>query len=65
MHRAERLGVMGSPVVELNLTVVVAMANGPQAVLAELDKLSGDPRPRGYCYRPAVRAHVLAAGRPA
>lgn len=35
------------------------MVNGPQAALAELDKLSGDPRLRDCCYLPAVRAHVL------
>lgn len=58
-----------NPVVELNRTVAVAMVNGPQAALAELDTLSGDPRLRAYCYLPAVRAHVLeqagahAAGR--
>jgi RNA polymerase sigma factor (sigma-70 family) len=48
-----------NPVVELNRTVAVAMVNGPRAALAKLDKLSGDPRLRGYCYLPAVRAHVL------
>jgi predicted RNA polymerase sigma factor len=46
-----------NPVVELNRTV--AMVHGPQAALAELDKLSADPRLREYCYLPAVRAHVL------
>jgi RNA polymerase sigma factor (sigma-70 family) len=53
-----------NPVVELNRTVAVAMVNGPNVALAELEKLSGDPRLRGYCYLPAVRAHVLEqAGR--
>jgi len=56
--------VWPNPVVELNRTVAVAMVNGPHVALAELDKLSADPRLRGYCYLPAVRAHVLAqAGR--
>ena len=48
-----------NPVVELNRTVAVAMVNGPHAALAEVDKLSGDPRLRAYSYLPAVRAHVL------
>jgi predicted RNA polymerase sigma factor len=48
-----------NPVVELNRTVAVAMVHGPQAALAELEKLSGDPRLRDYCYLPAVRAYVL------
>ncbi len=48
-----------NPVVELNRTFAVAMANGPQAALAELDTLTGDPRPLGYSDLPAGRAHVL------
>ena len=48
-----------NPVVELNRAVAVAMVNGPQPALAELDKLSRDPRLRASCYLPAVRAPVL------
>ena len=56
--------VWTNPVVELNRSVAVAMVHGPEAALAEIDRLAGDPRLRGYCYLPAVRAHVLeAAGR--
>jgi RNA polymerase sigma factor (sigma-70 family) len=51
--------VWPNPVVELNRTVAIAMVNGPQAALGELDKLASDPRLRAYCYLPAVRAHVL------
>ena len=53
-----------NPVVELNRAVAVAMVRGPEAALAELDRLSGDTRLRDYPYLPAVRAHVLErAGR--
>jgi len=48
-----------NPVIDLNRVVAVAMVQGPEAALAELNKLSGDPRLRDYCYLPAVRAHVL------
>jgi len=48
-----------NPVFELNRPVAIAMVNGPEPALTELDKLSGDPRLRAYCYLPAVRAHVL------
>jgi predicted RNA polymerase sigma factor len=53
-----------NPVVELNRAVAVAMVHGPQASLAELDKMSGDPRLRDYPYLPAVRAHVLEQAGP-
>lgn len=53
-----------NPVVELNRAVALAMVHGPDAALAEVEKLAGDPRLREYCYLPAVRAHLLEqAGR--
>jgi predicted RNA polymerase sigma factor len=51
--------VWPNPVVELNRSVAVAMVHRPEAALAEIDRLAADPRLQGYCYLPAVRAHVL------
>jgi predicted RNA polymerase sigma factor len=48
-----------SPVVALNRAVAVAMADGPLAGLAELDRLAGEPQLRGYPYLPAARADFL------
>ncbi len=48
-----------NPVVELNRAVAMTMVHGPDAALAAIEKLAGDPRLRAYCYLPAVRAHVL------
>lgn len=48
-----------SPVVALNRAVAVAMADGPLAGLAELDRLVGEPQLRGYPYLPAARADFL------
>jgi RNA polymerase sigma factor (sigma-70 family) len=56
----------GSPVVELNRAVAVAMADGPAAGLALVDELGDDPALRGYHLLPAVRGDLLAKlGRPA
>lgn len=53
----------GSPVVELNRAIAVAMAEGPDAGLARLDALAGPLR--GYHLLPATRADLLRrAGRP-
>jgi RNA polymerase sigma-70 factor (ECF subfamily) len=48
-----------SPVVELNLAVAVAMAEGPLAGLARLDRLEGRGGLQGYHYLPAARADLL------
>lgn len=50
----------GSPVVELNRAVAVAMADGPAAGLALVDALAGEPVLRGYHLLPAVRGDLLA-----
>ena len=50
----------GSPVVELNRAVAVAMASGPAAGLELVDRLSDEPRLAGYHLLPAVRADLLA-----
>jgi RNA polymerase sigma factor (sigma-70 family) len=54
-----------SPVVELNRAVAVAMAFGPEAGLALLDRVADDPALRGYHLLPSVRGDLLARlGRP-
>ncbi len=51
--------VMPSPVVELNQAVAVAMAFGPAAGLAIVDRLTAEPSLQGYHYLPSVRADLL------
>jgi RNA polymerase sigma-70 factor (ECF subfamily) len=55
------LGAWPSPVVRLNRAVAVAMADGPEAGLAALDRLDADSRAvlAGYHYLPAARADLL------
>ena len=50
----------GSPVVELNRAVAVAMAFGPAEGLALVDDLAGEPALRDYHLVPAVRGDLLA-----
>jgi RNA polymerase sigma factor (sigma-70 family) len=52
--------VAPSPVVELNRAVAVAMAEGPQAGLAIVDAIAGDPALRGYHLLPSVRGDLLS-----
>jgi predicted RNA polymerase sigma factor len=63
----EQLAILtGSPIVELNRAVAVAMADGPAAGLAILDDLHDDPALRGYHLLPSVRGDLLRKlGRPA
>jgi RNA polymerase sigma factor (sigma-70 family) len=49
----------GSPIVELNRAVAVAMAAGPAAGLAIVDDLRADPALRNYHLLPSVRADLL------
>ena len=49
----------GSPVVELNRAVAVAMADGPAAGLALLHRLEADGALAGYYLLPATRADFL------
>jgi RNA polymerase sigma factor (sigma-70 family) len=51
---------MPSPVVELNRAVAVAMAFGPAAGLAIVDRLTSEPSLAGYHLLPTVRADFLA-----
>jgi RNA polymerase sigma factor (sigma-70 family) len=48
-----------SPVVALNRAAAVGLAHGPEAGLAELDALGGEPQLAGYAYLPAARADFL------
>ena len=52
--------LMPSPVVELNRAVAVAMAEGPEAGLAIVDRLTGDTALARYHLLPSVRADLLA-----
>lgn len=49
-----------SPVVRLNRAVAVAMAQGPEAGLAEVDALAAEPRLAGTHLLPGVRGELLA-----
>ncbi|MCA9712394.1 MAG: hypothetical protein KDK70_41545 [Myxococcales bacterium] len=53
-----------SPIVELNRAVAIAMAEGPEAGLARLDRLEAEGTLAGYHLLPAARADLLRrAGR--
>jgi putative intracellular protease/amidase len=59
------LAVWPSPVVALNRTVPLAMVDGPQAALAEVERLDAHGRLSGYQYLHAIRADLLGRlGRP-
>ena len=49
-----------SPVVELNRAVAVGMAQGPQAGLDLVDRLTSEPSLQSYHLLPSVRADLLA-----
>jgi RNA polymerase sigma-70 factor (ECF subfamily) len=55
----ELLKVWHSPVVALNRTVAVAMVDGPEAALAEVEDLERDERLARYRYLPAIKADLL------
>jgi RNA polymerase sigma factor (sigma-70 family) len=56
----DRLGELWpSPVVKLNRAVPLAMVAGPEAALAEVDKLERDGRLADYQYLHAVKADLL------
>jgi RNA polymerase sigma factor (sigma-70 family) len=54
------LDVWPSPVVALNRAVPLAMVAGPEAALAEVEKLERDGRLAGYQYLPAIKADLLS-----
>jgi RNA polymerase sigma-70 factor (ECF subfamily) len=51
--------VTPSPIVELNRAVAVALADGPAAGLAIVERLRDEPRLRDYHLLPATRADLL------
>jgi predicted RNA polymerase sigma factor len=51
--------VTPSPIVELNRAVAVAMASGPAAGLALIDRLADEPALATYHLLPAVRGDLL------
>src|SRR3984957_19789873 len=51
--------VVRSPIIELNRAVAVGMAEGPQAALAIVDRLMGEPALEGYHLLPSVRGDLL------
>jgi RNA polymerase sigma factor (sigma-70 family) len=56
----ERLSArVRSPVIELNRAVAVGMAEGPQAGLAIVEAISGEPALRSYHLLPGVRGDFL------
>jgi RNA polymerase sigma-70 factor (ECF subfamily) len=55
----ELLRVWPSPVVALNRAIAVAMVEGPDAALTEVEHLERDDRLAGYHYLPATKADLL------
>jgi RNA polymerase sigma-70 factor, ECF subfamily len=55
----ELLRTWPSPVVALNRAVALAMVDGPEAALAEIEALEADGRLAGYRYLPATKADLL------
>lgn len=53
------LRIVPSPVIELNRAVAVGRASGPEAGLAIIQRLSGEPAMKGYHLLEAVRADFL------
>ncbi|KRA59426.1 RNA polymerase subunit sigma-24 [Caulobacter sp. Root655] len=56
---ARLAAVAPSPVIELNRAVAVGMAQGPEAGLAIVDRLAGEPALKGYHLLPSVRGNLL------
>ncbi|WP_348273233.1 DUF6596 domain-containing protein [Methylocapsa sp. D3K7] len=56
---AELAAVMHSPVIELNRAVAVGMAEGPEAGLAIVDRLTREPALKSYHLLPSVRGDLL------
>ena len=55
----ELLKVWPSPVVALNRAVAVAMVEGPEVALGEVEALERDGRLAGYRYLPSIKADLL------
>ena len=61
---AELAALTPSPIVELNRAVAVGMAEGPQAALAMLDRLAGEPALKNYHLLPSGARRLAAQARP-
>jgi RNA polymerase sigma-70 factor (ECF subfamily) len=55
----ELLRIWPSPVAALNRAVALAMVDGPEAALREVEALESDGRLNGYRYLPATKADLL------
>jgi RNA polymerase sigma factor (sigma-70 family) len=55
----ELAAVVRSPIIELNRAVAVGMAMGPEAALAIVDRLVGEPALKAYHLLPSVRGDLL------
>jgi RNA polymerase sigma-70 factor (ECF subfamily) len=55
----ELLRIWPSPVVALNRAVALALVNGPEPALAEVEALERDGRLAGYRYLPSTKADLL------
>jgi RNA polymerase sigma factor (sigma-70 family) len=55
----ELTAVARSPVIELNRAVAVGMAEGPEAALAIVDRLTQEPTLKNYHLLPSVRGDLL------
>jgi predicted RNA polymerase sigma factor len=51
--------VARSPIIELNRAVAVGMAEGPEAALAIVDRLTHEPALKNYHLLPSVRGDLL------
>jgi RNA polymerase sigma factor (sigma-70 family) len=56
---AELAGLVRSPIIELNRAVAVGMAEGPEAALAIVDRLTQEPTLKNYHLLPSVRGDLL------
>jgi RNA polymerase sigma factor (sigma-70 family) len=56
---AELAAVVSSPIIELNRAVAVGMAEGPEAGLLIVDRLTREPALKGYHLLPSVRGDLL------
>jgi RNA polymerase sigma factor (sigma-70 family) len=56
---AELAALVPSPIIELNRAVAVGMAEGPEAGLAIVDRLMGEPALKAYHLLPSVRGDLL------
>jgi RNA polymerase sigma factor (sigma-70 family) len=55
----ELAALVRSPIIELNRAVAVAMAQGPEAGLAIVERLVGEPALKSYHLLPSVRGDLL------